>query len=98
MSTGNSKGGSKSNSKGKAKTEPKARARAKAKAKAAKCLTTTECYLCGKRATSHETVGSRANHNKMVNKIEVEKFNAETGKELVFTIDQWRNLEPRWLR
>ena len=41
---------------------------------------------------SHETVWSRANHDKMVNEIEVENVNAEPGKEYVYTIEHEINV------
>ena len=45
-----------------------------------------------KGVISHETVGSRANHDKMVNEVEVEDPNAEPGKEYVYTIEHEVNV------
>ena len=47
----------------------------------------TKSASCAKKATSYETVGHEANHDKMVNEVEVENVNAEPGKEFVFTVE-----------
>ena len=40
-----------------------------------------ECYMCGKKNDFARDSRSRANHDKMVNEVEVENVNAETGKD-----------------
>ena len=50
-------------------------------------LTTKECYVCGKKGDFARDRWSRANHDKMVNEVEVENVNAEPGKEYVYTIE-----------
>ena len=51
-----------------------------------------ECYVCRKRGHLARDCGSRANHDKMVNEIEVEDPNAEPGKEYVHTIEHEINV------
>ena len=47
--------------------------------------------MCGKKGHFARDCGSRANHDKMVNEVEVENVNAETGKVFVFTIESMIN-------
>ena len=98
-SKGKSKGKSGSNGKGKSKGKSKDRNQGKGKSKSnskgrgsGKPDNDKECYVCGKR--SHFTRGcwSRANHDKMVNEIEVEDIKAEPGKEYVYTIEHKTNV------
>ena len=53
---------------------------------------TEKCYVCGKRSHLARDCWSRANHDKMVNEVEVEEQNAELGKEYVHTIEQEVNV------
>ena len=46
-----------------------------------------EWYVCGKEGHFARACWSRANHDKMVNEVEVENDNAEPGKEYVYTIE-----------
>ena len=71
------KGKSKSNSKGKGKGKPD---------------NDRECYVCGKRGHLARDCWSRANHDKMVNEVEVEDPNAEPDKEYVYTIEHEVNV------
>ena len=71
------KGKSKINSKGKGKGKPR---------------NDKECYVCGKRGHLARDCWSRANHNKMVNEVEVEDPNAEPDKKYVYTIDNEVNV------
>ena len=55
-------------------------------------LTMTENATCAEKGViSHETVG-RANHDKMVNEVEVGDPNAEPDKEYVYTIEHEVNV------
>ena len=48
--------------------------------------------MCGKRGHFARDCWSRANHDKMVNEVEVENANAESGKEYVCTIEHEVNV------
>ena len=76
-SKGKGKGKSKINSKGKGKGKPD---------------NDRECYVCGKRGHLARDCLSRANHDKMVNEVEVEDPNAELDKEYVYTIEHEVNV------
>ena len=66
----------------------RAKARSTAKAKAKENLATTKNATCaGKRSHLARDCWSRANHDKMVNEVEVEDRNAEPDEEYVYTID-----------
>ena len=49
-------------------------------------------YVCGKRGHLARDCWSRANHDKMVNEVEVEDPNAEPDKEYVHTIEHEVNV------
>ena len=51
-----------------------------------------EYYVCGKRGHLARDCWSRANHDKMVNEVEVENQNAEPDKEYVYTIEHEVNV------
>ena len=98
-SKGKSKGKSGSNGKGKSKGKSKDRNQGKGKSKSnskgrgsGKPDNDKECYVCGKRSHFTRDCWSRANHDKMVNEIEVEDPNAEPGKEYVYTIEHEINV------
>ena len=91
---GKSKGKSGSNSKGKSKGKSKDRNQGKGKSKInskgkgkRKPSNDKECYVCGKRSHLARDCWSRANHDKMVNEVEVEDLNAEPDEVCVYTID-----------
>ena len=91
-SKGKSKGKSGSNSKGKSKGKSKDRNQGKGKSKInskgkgkGKPSNDKECYVCGKRGHLARDCWSRANHDKMVNEVEVEDLNAEPDEVCVFT-------------
>ena len=97
-SKGKSKGKS-SSSKGKSKGKSKDRNRDKGKSKnnskgkgSGKPDSDKECCVCGKRGHFARDCWSRANHDKMVNEVEVENANAEPGKEYVYTIQHEVNV------
>ena len=98
-SQGKSKGKSGSNSKGKSKGKSKDRNQGKGKSKVnskgkgkGKLSNDKECYVCGERGHLARDCWSRANHDKMVNLVEVEDKNAEPGKEYVYTIEHEVNV------
>ena len=98
-SNGKSKGKSGSNSKGKSKGKSKDRNQGKGKSKInskgkgkGKPSNDKECYVCGKRGHLARDCWSRANHDKMVNEVEVEDPNAEPDKEYVYTIEHEVNV------
>ena len=87
---GKSKGNRKGNSKGKSKDRNQGKGRSKSKGKgrgSGKPDNDKECYVCGKKSHFARYCCSRANHDKMVNEVEVENVNAEPGKEYVFTVE-----------
>ena len=93
-SKGKSKGKSGNNSKGKSKGKSKDRNQGKGKSKInskgkgkGKPSNDKECYVCGKKGHLARDCWSRANHDKMVNEVEVEDPNAEPDEEYVYTID-----------
>ena len=93
------KGKSFSNSKGKSKGKSKDRNQGKGKSKInrkgkgkGKPCNDKECYVCGKRGHLARDCWSRANHDKMVNEVEVEDPNAEPDKEFVYTIEHEVNV------
>ena len=94
-----SKGKSGSNSKGKSKGKSKDRNQGKGKGKInskgkgkGKPTNDKECYVCGKRCHLARDCWSRANHDKMVNEVEVEDSNAEHDEMCVYTIDHEVNV------
>ena len=98
-SKGKSKGKSGSKGKGKSKGNSKDRNQGKGKSKSnskgkgsGKPDNDKECYVCGKRGHLARDCWSRANHDKMVNEVEVEDQNAEPGKECVYTIEHGVNV------
>ena len=98
-SKGKSKGKSGSNSKGKSKGKSKDRNQGKGKSKSkskgkgkGKPSNDKECYVCGKRGHLARDCWSRANHDKMVNEVEVEDPNAEPDEVCVYTIDHEVNV------
>ena len=98
-SKGKSKGKSGSNSKGKGKGKSKDRNQGKGKSKInskgkgkGKPDSGKECYVCGKRGHLARDCWSRANHDKMVNEVEVEDLNAEPDEVCVYSIDHEVNV------
>ena len=98
-SKGKSKGKSSSNNKGKSKGKSKDRNQGKGKSKInskgkgkGKPSNDKECYVCGKRGHLARDRWSQANHDKMVNEVEVEDPNAEPDKEYVYTIEHEVNV------
>ena len=96
---GKSKGKSGSNSKGKSKGKSKDRNQGKGKSKnnskgkgKGKPSNDKECYVCGKRDHLARDCWSRANHDKMVNEVEVEDPNAEPDEVCVYSIDHEVNV------
>ena len=95
-SKGKSKGNSKSGSNGKGKSKGKSKDRNQGKGKIKNNSkgnrngtldNDKECHVCGKKGHFARGCWSRANHDKMVNEVEVENVNAEPGKEYVYTIE-----------
>ena len=92
---GKNKGKSGSNSKGKSKGKSKGRNQGKGKGKInskgqrpKENLATTKNATCaGKRGHLARDCWSRANHDKMVNEVEVEDPNVQPDEEYVYTID-----------
>ena len=84
---GKSKGKSKDRNQGKGKSKINSKGKDKGKPSNDK-----ECYVCGKRGHLARDCWSRANHDKMVNEVEVEDPNAEPGKEYVYTIEHEVNV------
>ena len=100
-SKGKSKGKSGSSSKGKSKGKSKDRNQGKGKSKInskgkgkGKPSNDKECYVCGKRRHLARDCWSRANHDKMVNEVEVEDPNAEPDDDevCIYTIDHEVNV------
>ena len=94
---GKSKSKSGSNSKDKSKGKSKDRNQGKGKGKInnkgkGKPSNDKECYVCGKRGHLARDCWSRANHDKMVNEVEVEDPNAQPDEEYVYTIDHEVNV------
>ena len=94
-----SKGESGSNSKGKSKGKSKDRNQGKGKSKInskgkdkGKPTNDKECYVCGERGHLARDCWSRANHDKMVNEVEVGDPNAEPDKEYVDTTEHEINV------
>ena len=79
---GKSKGKSKDRNQGKSKGKINSKGKGKGKPNNDK-----ECHVCGKNGNFARDVWSRANHDKMVNEVEVENVNTAPGKEYVYTIE-----------
>ena len=90
-----SKGKSKDRNQGKGKGKINSKGKGKRKPSNDK-----ECYVCGKMGHLARDCWSRANHDKMVNEVEVEDPNAEPDEEYVYTIDHEVNVVDlrMWLR
>ena len=89
------KGKSKSKSKGKSKDRNQGKGKSKINSKGkgkGKPSNDKECHVCGKRGHLARDCWSRANHDKMVNEMEVENSNAEPDKEYVYTIEHEVNV------
>ena len=85
---GNRQGSSKDNGKGKSKDRNQSKGKSKSNSKGSgKPDNDKECYVCGKNSHFARDGWSRANHDKMVNEVEVKSVNAEPGKEYVFTVE-----------
>ena len=88
---GKSKGKGKNKSKSKGKSKGKSKINSKGKGKG-KPSNDKECYVCGKRSHLARDCWSRANHDKMVNEVEVEDPNAEPDEVCVYSIDHEVNV------
>ena len=84
---GKSKGKSKDRNQGKGKSKINSKGKGKGKPSNDK-----ECYVCGKRGHLARDCWSRANHDKMVNEVEVEDLNAEPDEVCVYSIDHEVNV------
>ena len=82
-----SKGKSKDRNQGKGKSKINSKGKGKGKPSNDK-----ECYVCGKRGHLARDCWSRANHDKMVNEVEVEDPNAEPDEVCVYSIDHEVNV------
>ena len=86
--TGKNKGKGKSKGKSKDCNQGKAKSKNNSKGKGSgKPDNDKECYVCGKKGPFARDCWSRANHDKIVNEVEVENVNAEPGEEYVYTIE-----------
>ena len=84
---GKSKGKSKDRNQGKSKSKNNSKGKGSGKPDNDK-----ECHVCGKKGHLARDCWSRANHDKMVNEVEVEDPNAQPDKEYVYTIDHEVNV------
>ena len=87
----NSKGKSKGKSKDRNQSKGKSKINSKSKSKR-KPSNDKECYVCGKKGHLARDCWSRANHDKMVNEVEVEDLIAEPDEVCVYTIDHKINV------
>ena len=90
-----SEGKSGSNGKGKSKDRNQGKGKSKSNSKgkgSGKPDNDKECYVCRKRGHFARDWWSRANHDKMVNEVEVENPNVEPGREYVYTIEHEVNV------
>ena len=78
-------------SKGKSKDRNQGKGKGKINSKG-KPSNDKECCVCGKRGHLAGDCWSRANHDKMVNEVEVEDPNADPDEEYVYTIDHEVNV------
>ena len=87
ITKGKSKGKSKDHNQGKGKSKVNSKGKGKGKPS-----NDQECYVCGRRDHLARDCWSRANHDKMVNEVEVEDPNAEPDKEHVHKIEHQVNV------